>query len=85
MNKRFQDSFTSRVQLEYAFGFFSLMGWRPISPPALIYKPSPAQIRLRLLLAGGLAPNISASVDLQVRLESASLLLAGGLAPNKIA
>jgi hypothetical protein len=31
MNKRFQDSFTSRVQLEYAFGFFSLVGWRPIS------------------------------------------------------
>lgn len=30
MNKRFQDSFTSRVQLE-SLRFFSLVGWRPIS------------------------------------------------------
>lgn len=58
MNKRFQDSFTSRVQLEYAFGFFSLVGWRPISPPALIYKPSPARIRFASSRCG-LAPNKS--------------------------
>lgn len=30
MNKRFQDSFTSRVQLEYA-SLLLAVGWRPIS------------------------------------------------------
>ena len=45
MNKRFQDSFKSRVQLEYA----------------------------SLLLAGGLVPNISASVDLQAESSSNTL------------
>ena len=57
MNKRFQDSFTSRVQLE-SLRFFSLVGWRPISPPALIYKPSPARIRFASSRCG-LAPNKS--------------------------